>query len=71
MSTDPRRKDDHPTSSPSHLTVISMAIGFFFFILWLGVTLIEDNGRNSALISFALTVLFVFSLYRRPRGRRR
>ncbi len=53
-----------------HAIVICMAMALFFFLLWLGMTVIGDNARNSALIAFTLTTIFVFSLYWRPRSRR-
>jgi hypothetical protein len=47
-----------------------MALGLFFFLLWLGMTVIGDNARNSGLIAFALTAIFLLSLYWRPRSSR-
>ena len=42
-----------------HAIVICMAMALFFFLLWLGMTVIGDNTRNSALIAFTLTTIFV------------
>jgi hypothetical protein len=41
-----------------------------FFLLWLGVTVIGDSARNSALVAFTLTLIFVVSLYWSPRSSR-
>jgi hypothetical protein len=61
------RDDSHGV----HMIIIAtMAIGLFLFLLWLGMTVIRDSARNSALIALGLTVLFVFSVLRessRPR----
>jgi len=53
-----------------HAIFICMAMAMFFFLLWLGMTVIGDSARNSALIAFVLTTIFVFSLYWSPRSRR-
>lgn len=53
-----------------HAVVICMALGLFFFLLWLGMTVIGDNSRNSGLIAFVLTAIFVVSLYWSPRSSR-
>jgi len=53
-----------------HAAVVAMAMALFFFLLWLGMTIIGDSARNSALIAFVLTMIFVFSLYWSPRSRR-
>ena len=45
-----------------------MAMALFLFLLWLGMTIIEDSATNSAVIAFVLTIIFVFSLYWRRRG---
>jgi amino acid transporter len=63
---DPRRPHDRP--APHHAIVACMAMALFFFLLWLGMTIIEDSATNSAVIAFVLTIIFVFSLYWRRRG---
>jgi hypothetical protein len=53
-----------------HAIVVCMAMALFFFLLWLGMIVIGDSARNSALIAFALTLIFVVSLYWSPRSSR-
>ena len=65
-----RRPPSKERSGMHHAIVICMAMALFFFLLWLGMTVIGDNARNSALIAFTLTTIFVFSLYWSPRSRR-
>ncbi|HET7055177.1 MAG TPA: hypothetical protein VFI12_01875 [Thermomicrobiales bacterium] len=52
-----------------HAIVVCMATALFF-LLWLGVTVIGDSARNSALVAFTLTLIFVVSLYWSPRSSR-
>lgn len=65
-----RRPDKGPRPALHHAMVICMAMAMFFFLLWLGMTVIHDNARNSGLIAFILTLIFVFSLYWTPRRSR-
>jgi hypothetical protein len=65
-----RRPPPEERSGPHHAIVICLAMALFFFLLWLGMTVIGDSARNSALIAFVLTMIFVFSLYWSPRSRR-
>jgi hypothetical protein len=65
-----RRPPPEERSGPHHAIAICLAMVLFFFLLWLGMTIIGDSARNSALIAFVLTMLFVFSLYWSPRSRR-
>jgi hypothetical protein len=57
-------------TGPHHAIAVCMAMGLFFFLLWLGMTVIGDSARNSTLIAFALTLIFVVSLYWSPRSSR-
>ncbi len=65
-----RRPPGDHRSGLHHAVAICMALGLFFFLLWLGMTVIGDNARNSGLIAFALTAFFLLSLYWRPRSSR-
>jgi hypothetical protein len=53
-----------------HAMVICMAMALFFFLLWLGMTVIHDSARNSAIVAFVLSAFFVISLYWSPRSSR-
>lgn len=50
--------------------VICMAMGLFLFLLWLGMTIIHDSARNSAIVALVLSVIFVISFYWSPRSSR-
>ena len=56
-----------------HAILATMALGLFLFLLWLGMTVIGDSARNSGVIAFLLTALFVYAVIREsakpgPRG---
>jgi hypothetical protein len=65
-----RRPPPEERSGLHHAIAICMAMALFFFLLWLGMTVIGDSALNSVLIAFTLTAIFVFSLYWSPRSRR-
>jgi hypothetical protein len=54
-----------------HAIVATMAMGLFFFLLWLGMTVIGDSARNSTVIAFLLTGLFVYAVIRETAKPRR
>jgi hypothetical protein len=62
MAEDPnRRRSGH---SLHHAILATMAMALFLFLLWLGMTVIRDSARNSAIIALGLTGLFLYAVIR-------
>ena len=64
------RSSGNSRQLPHHAAVVCMAAALFLVLLWLGITVIHDSARNSAVIAFVLTTIFIISLYWRPRSSR-
>ncbi len=68
-------RDQRPTRDADHgvfhIMLATMALGLFLFLLWLGMSVIHDSARNSAIIAFVLTLLFVYAVIRETAKRPR